>query len=124
MRGVVVIAAGLVLGCGQRRAEDVAAVSSRAPVVEAAPFAGGPLAYAAAHAATDGNLEAAVPAMCYTKTGGVSNPCWACHTRGQGRTGLDDSDLQETYAFSEVALENHWTNLFVDRRPFIAATPD
>jgi hypothetical protein len=37
---------------------------------------------------------------------------------------LDDSDLQETYAFSDAATENHWTNLFVDRRPFIAAVPD
>ncbi|HLL25027.1 MAG TPA: hypothetical protein VK427_22990 [Kofleriaceae bacterium] len=70
------------------------------------------------------NFEAAVPPMCYTRTGGTSNPCWVCHTRGVGRTQLDDASLQEAYAFSEPAQTNRWTNLFVDRGPFIAATPD
>jgi hypothetical protein len=85
---------------------------------------GGPLAYAAAKAGVVGNVEAAVPPMCYTRTGGASNPCWVCHTRGVGRTSLDDSELQREYAFSEAALENHWRNLFADRRPFIAGVSD
>ncbi|MGN6107364.1 MAG: hypothetical protein ACTHU0_19805 [Kofleriaceae bacterium] len=84
----------------------------------------GPLAYARARAGVVGNAEAAIPPMCYTRTGGASNPCWVCHTRGQGRTSLDDSALQASYAFSDVALDNHWTNLFADRRPFLARTSD
>ncbi len=70
------------------------------------------------------NYEAAVPPMCYTATGGTSNPCFVCHTAGQGRTFFDDGDLQESYAFSDTARTNHWTNLFVDRRPFIASVSD
>jgi hypothetical protein len=89
-----------------------------------AAYASGPLAYAAAMAGTVGNLEAAVPPMCYTRTGGASNPCWVCHTRGIGRTSLDDSDLQREYSFGDAALANHWRNLFVDRRPFIAGVSD
>jgi hypothetical protein len=83
-----------------------------------------PLDYARAHAGMVANYEAAVPPMCYTATGGASNPCWVCHTRGQGRTFLDDSELQESYAFSDEARTNHWANLFVDRRPFIASVFD
>lgn len=83
---------------------------------EGAAVPADPLAYAAAQAGVAGNAEAPVPPMCYTATGGVSNPCWACHTRGVGRNTLDDSDLQEAYAFSDTALTNHWTNLFVDRK--------
>ncbi len=101
------------LGCGEREPGE-------------AGEHGGPMAYAAAAqiAGVVGNREAAVPPMCYTATGGESNPCWTCHTRGVGRTQLDDADLQETYAFSEAALENHWTNLFADRRAFIAGVSD
>lgn len=84
----------------------------------------GPLAFAAKTLGQVDNLEAAIPPMCYTATGGASNPCWACHTRGVGRNTLDDSNLQEKYAFSEVAKTNHWTNLFADRGPFIARTSD
>jgi hypothetical protein len=83
-----------------------------------------PLDHARARTGVVGNYEAAVPPMCYTATAGVSNPCWVCHTRGQGRTFLDDSDLQESYAFSDEARTNQWTNLFVDRRAAIAAIPD
>jgi len=96
----------------------------RASATERMDEAQGPLAYAVATAGMVENLEAAVPPMCYTRTGGASNPCWACHTRGQGRTSLDDSELQQAYAFSATALENRWTNLFVDRRPFIARVSD
>ncbi len=79
---------------------------------------------AAAKDRTVENFEAAVPPMCYTATGGKSNPCWVCHTQGQGRNLLNDAELQLEYSFSDVALTNHWTNLFVDRGPFIAATSD
>ncbi|HEY5922567.1 MAG TPA: hypothetical protein VIV11_12890, partial [Kofleriaceae bacterium] len=83
-----------------------------------------PLAFARARAGAVTNVEAAIPPMCYTATGGASNPCWVCHTRGQGRTMLDDGELQEAYAFSDVARVNQWTNLFVDRRPFMASVSD
>lgn len=88
------------------------------------PVAFDPLAYAGAQGTGAGNLEAPVPPMCYTATGGASNPCWVCHTRGAGRNSLDDADLQASYGFSETALTNHWRNLFVDRRPFIAGVSD
>ena len=91
---------------------------------EAATSPPDPLAYAEAKGSRIDNLEAAVPPMCYTQTGGASNPCWVCHTRGQGRTTLDDSSLQESYAFSETALTNHWANLFVDRSADIARVSD
>lgn len=70
------------------------------------------------------NLEAAVPPMCYTKTGGASNPCWVCHTRGQEPNALVDWDLQIEYSFSDAALTNYWSNLFEDRGAFIASVSD
>ncbi len=83
-----------------------------------------PLAVARLTRGQVGNAEAAVPPMCYTRTGGVSNPCWVCHTDGRGRNSLDDSALQEAYAFSEEAKVNRWTNLFADRRGFVASIAD
>jgi len=71
-----------------------------------------------------GNLEAAVPPSCYEDTGGRVNPCWVCHTGGFGPNTLDDAVLQAEYAFSEIASDNHWTNLFEDRRGAIAAISD
>lgn len=122
-----VLGLALAFGCGQGKTSSPrpeSAEGTRAAKREVDEpsnlEAVGPLAYAAATAGQVRNLEAAIPPMCYTRTGGASNPCWACHTRGVGRTSLDDSNLQEAYAFSEVALDNHWTNLFADRRAFIA----
>lgn len=70
------------------------------------------------------NPEPGVAPQCYTRTDGTSNPCWACHTSRNGRNDKGDWALQESYAFSEPALENHWRGLFTDRRPAIAATSD
>ena len=61
------------------------------------------------------NVEAGIPPQCYTATEGSSNPCWVCHTVGRAPNTLDDAYLQGEYAFSDVGLTNHWTNLFVDR---------
>jgi hypothetical protein len=83
-----------------------------------------PLATARAQAGVVANLDAAVPPMCYTRTDGTSNPCWVCHTDGRGRTRFDDGDLQERYGFADSARDNPWGNLFVDRRPAIAAIDD
>lgn len=83
-----------------------------------------PLAVAMDSIGKSVNLEAAVPPMCYTKTGGTSNPCWVCHTRGQEPNALVDWDLQIEYSFSEAALTNYWSNLFEDRGAFIASVSD
>ncbi len=76
---------------------------------------------------TDGqiaNREAVVPPQCYTRTDGVANPCWTCHTISTFPNDLSDWELQEEYAFSEAGLTNHWANLFVDRSSEIAAISD
>ena len=83
-----------------------------------------PLAYARARRGQVDNLEAAIPPPCYTATGQHSNPCWTCHTDSQAPNGMADWRLQQAYAFSEFGRENRWHNLFVDRRPAIAAVRD
>lgn len=74
------------------------------------------------------NPEAVIPPQCYTRTEGRFNPCYTCHQSRPVREGrpnlMDDGHLQGAYAFSEVGRENHWTNLFVDRRAAIAAISD
>lgn len=82
-----------------------------------------PLATARAAGDRVGNLEAAIPPQCYTRTG-ASNPCYACHTASRGTNAMHDWHLQQEYAFSDAGRTNHWDNLFVDRRPQIAAIPD
>jgi hypothetical protein len=82
-----------------------------------------PLAYAQQHDTVD-NPEATVPSMCYTKTAGVSNPCWTCHTDSRSPNEQGDFGLQEQYSFSEFALTNRWDNLFADRSAKAAAITD
>lgn len=89
-----------------------------------APAAYDPLAVALASAGRLVNLEASVPSMCYTRTAGVANPCWTCHTDSVLPNEMEDAGLQEAYAFSDFGLENHWTNLFVDRSAAIATQGD
>src|SRR5262245_53723890 len=83
-----------------------------------------PMAVALASIGKTKNRDAAVPPQCYTKTDGVSNPCWTCHTPSRGLNGMADWRLQEEYAFSEPALTNHWKNLFIDNRESIARISD
>jgi hypothetical protein len=84
-----------------------------------------PLAAAIATRDQVRNWEAAIPAMCYTKTNGSSNPCWVCHTAGaKYPLGWLDADLQAEYAFSDTALTNKWSNLFEDRSDRVAAMDD
>lgn len=94
----------------------------RPPAVAEAPF--DPLAQALAAGSRVANREAPVPSMCYTKTAGVSNPCWTCHTGGVGNNVMADESLQAEYAFSDVALTNHWTNLFTERSKAATASTD
>jgi len=70
------------------------------------------------------NFEASVPPQCYTKTDAVANPCWTCHTTPSGLNHASDWELQEEYSFSDFALTNHWSNLYVDRTDAIAAISD
>ncbi|MCI0572319.1 MAG: hypothetical protein L0Y66_16320 [Myxococcaceae bacterium] len=75
------------------------------------------------------NDEASVPPQCYTKTEGRHNVCYTCHQiydrSVQDRLNrLDDGALQGEYAFSEVGVTNHWSNLFVDRRQWLASISD
>jgi hypothetical protein len=83
-----------------------------------------PLATARASIGKTVNLEASVPPQCYTKTGATSNPCWTCHTPSRGLNAANDWELQREYAFSDFALENRWSNLFLDRREPIEKISD
>lgn len=83
-----------------------------------------PLAYARSNAGVLENLEAVIPSQCYTKTDGISNPCWTCHTTSNGTNYMGDWDLQEEYAFSDFGLTNRWTNLFADRGAVIDGIGD
>ena len=83
-----------------------------------------PLATALASLGKTQNLEATVPPQCYTKTTGITNPCWTCHTQPQGENYQVDWHLQAEYAFSDFALTNHWTNLFTEHSATIAKISD
>jgi len=83
-----------------------------------------PLADATASLGKTTNPWAGVPPMCYTKTDGVSNPCWTCHTSVVTPNDLGDWKLQQEYAFGKAALTNAWSNLFADRTKQAAAISD
>lgn len=72
------------------------------------------------------NLEAIIPPQCYTRTEGQFNPCYVCHQREvPGReNAMNDDDLQAAYSFSDIAMANHWRNLFEDRSGEVAAASD
>ncbi|SON56364.1 hypothetical protein HDIA_2823 [Hartmannibacter diazotrophicus] len=74
-----------------------------------------------------GNPFAFIPPQCYTRTrtdGEVHNPCYTCHVRSTAPNYVNDGDLQTLYDFPDPALQNRWTNMFVDRRPAISAMSD
>jgi len=71
------------------------------------------------------NAEAVVPPQCYTRTEGRYNPCYVCHQTHLDRPNtMSDAALQNAYTFSEVALTNHWTNLFRDFSGEVAKISD
>ena len=109
-----------VLACGFALATSLALTGTG--IAESDDF--DPLAYAREVGLELSNREAGVPSMCYTKTDGISNPCWTCHTVARYPNELDDWVLQEEYAYSDVALTNHWRTLFVDRSKEIASISD
>ena len=65
------------------------------------------------------NEEALVTSMCYTKHEAEYNPCYVCHqdaVKDENRANMmDDGFLQKKYIFSEYAMKNNWSNLFIDR---------
>src|SRR5439155_16211625 len=67
---------------------------------------------------------ATIPPMCYTRTDGVSNPCWTCHTGVVTPNDLGDWKLQEESSFAASAKKNPWSNLFADRTKAAAAISD
>jgi len=52
-----------------------------------------PLAYARTRGDRVDNLEAVIPSQCYTKTEGISNPCWTCHTTSNSINAMHDQGL-------------------------------
>lgn len=86
-----------------------AAVALASP---AAPAVYDPLARMRSREDRIDNIEAVIPPQCYTKTDGIANPCWTCHTEANGKNFMSDAELQEAYAFSEAGKTNHWSNLF------------
>lgn len=72
------------------------------------------------------NPEAPIPPQCYTRIEGRFNPCYVCHQNhvpGRENT-MNDGVQQLAYNFSDVGLENHWSNLFEDRTERVAAISD
>ena len=72
------------------------------------------------------NREAIIPPMCYTKTEGEFNPCYVCHQNpvdGRENT-MGNGGLQLAYSFSDVGLDNHWSNLLEDRTARVAQISD
>ncbi len=140
-RTMVLIGAGLLFGgatfyaCtdggGQGRQTPVAGGPSaptpppaQAPDPDPAPPDYSPLAFAQARIGQVDNPEAVIPPQCYTKTDGDFNPCWTCHTAVTQRNHKGDWALQAEYAFSDLGLTNHWTNLFEDYSSDVAAISD
>jgi hypothetical protein len=109
--------------CGDSEPRAPAAAPGRAQAA-ADPSAYDPLDLARRTDGQIANREAVIPPQCYTKTAGVSNPCWTCHTASTFPNDMSDWDLQEEYAFSDAGLTNHWSNLFLDLSAEIVAISD
>jgi hypothetical protein len=71
------------------------------------------------------NAYAYIPPQCYVDTvddgGRVHNPCFTCHHASTPPNYIDDADVQTSWSFATPAVENRWTNLFVDRTAAVAA---
>lgn len=75
------------------------------------------------------NKEATVPPQCYTKTESVHNPCYTCHqnydaTDDYRMNKLNDGGIQGGYLFSDIGVNNYWSNLTVDRSAWLAQVSD
>ena len=69
-----------------------------------------------------------IPSQCYTVTkdasGGIHNPCYACHITSVAPNYANDANVQLAYSFPTPALTNHWSNLFKDRSAAFAKLGD
>jgi len=70
-----------------------------------------------------------ITSMCYTQTRDnntqtLSNPCYACHTKGKTPNYYNDSTLQKEYNFPIEMLKNPFKNLFEDRSSKVASILD
>jgi hypothetical protein len=74
-----------------------------------------PLALATASIGRVTNPDANIPPLCYTRSDGIANPCWTCHTHSKFPNLADDWQLQQNYSFPETAKQNRWKNLFRSR---------
>ena len=83
-----------------------------------------PIALAASSVGRIRNVDANIPALCYTRSDGISNPCWTCHTHSEYPNLADDWELQQNYSFPPSARRNHWRNLFRDRRRLVDGFDD
>lgn len=73
------------------------------------------------------NVEAVIPPQCYTKHEKQFNPCMTCHQtypNGARPNVMNDGDLQREYAFSDIGVTNHWSNLFEDKLERMKAISD
>lgn len=78
------------------------------------------------------NQLANIPPQCFTRTkddgGAVQNPCYVCHADADEPNFQSQPENQLAYAFPSLQrsgkVPNPWRNLFVDRRPAIAAIAD
>jgi hypothetical protein len=74
------------------------------------------------------NPYAYIPPQCYVKTvdeaGRAHNPCFTCHQASVPPNYVDDGDVQTSWSFATPAVQNRWTNLFVDRSAEVAAISD
>lgn len=71
------------------------------------------------------NPTAYITSQCYTKTvddqGQTHNPCYSCHINSTRPNYINDLAVQTEYRFPEVATQNPWKNLFVDRSALVDA---
>lgn len=74
------------------------------------------------------NETAYIPPQCYTDTIDVNqdvhNPCFACHHPSKAPNFIEDGEIQFNYIFPVRAINNPWSNLFVDRSSEVAAISD
>ncbi len=122
MRSLSLLVVGglLLAGCSS---SDTSAPAEPVTDAEVQPTDGGTLT-----GKVLGNQAPYLPPQCYTKTvqadGGVRNSCYTCHTKGFRPDFVNDGDLQLEFSFPAYAEQNHWTNLFVDRRSVQAQITD
>lgn len=94
------------------------------PRAASPPIEYDPIALAAASIGHASTADANIPAQCYTRTDGHSNPCATCHTHSTYPNLADDWELQQNYPYLDTARVNPWRNLFRDRTDLVVRITD